>query len=256
MTGSPLTRAVILAAGRGTRLGALTEECPKPLLEVGGRPVIVRILEGLAAAGITDVTIVTGHLAPLVEAELGNGGQSGVRIRYVRQQALDGTARALALARDWTRDEPFFFSWGDILVRPENYLRVVRQARFADAVIAVNEVDDPSAGAAVYLEGGGLALGAQHSAPITRIVEKPAPGTSTTRWNNAGFGVIGPAIWTIIDRLEPSTRGEYELPQAIAALVESAARVLAVPVEGPWFDVGTPEALEQARAEFGHRRRA
>ncbi len=235
-------KAVLLAAGRGTRLGALTERLPKPLLSVGGRPIIVHILDGLFRAGIRDVTIVTGYLAEMVEAELGNGAGSGMEIRYVRQEKLEGTARALCLAREPLGDATFFVGWGDILVRPENYRAIVRASRLADAAIAVNEVGDPSLGAAVYLD---------EAMNVQRIVEKPGPGTSTTRWNNAGLAVLGPNIWPFIDALEPSERGEYELPQAVAALVASGARVVAVPIQGPWFDIGTPENLEAARAAFG-----
>ena len=245
-----VTKGVLLAAGRGTRLGAITANYPKPLLTVGGRPIIVHILDGLADAGIEDVMVVTGHFASLVESELGNGEQSGLRLRYARQERLEGTARALLLGRDFCGDEQFFFGWGDILVRRENYRAVLRAARFADNVLAVNEVNDPASGAAVYVDDPSK-LEAGEPARIVRIVEKPAAGTSTTRWNNAGFGVLGPAIWASIECLEPSARGEYELPQAIAALIESGAEVRAVPVRGPWFDVGTPDDLEAARAAFG-----
>jgi dTDP-glucose pyrophosphorylase len=245
-----VSKAVLLAAGRGTRLGAITANYPKPLLEIGGRPIIVRILDGLVRAGLKEVAIVTGHFASLLESEVGTGEQPGLRIRYLRQERLEGTARALELARDFCREEPFFFSWGDILVRPENYRRVVGASRFAEHVIAVNEVDDPAAGAAVYVDDA-AALDDGHSARITRIVEKPPPGTSTTRWNNAGFGVLGPGVWDAIASLPPSPRGEYELPQAIGALIAAGADVRAVPVRGPWFDVGTPDDLEAARTEFG-----
>jgi dTDP-glucose pyrophosphorylase len=236
-----VTHAVVLAAGRGTRLGDLTANAPKPLLMVAGRSILVRILVGLIRAGIDDVAIVTGYLGDRIEAEIGNGAASGLSVTYFRQEQFDGTAHAIALARQHLGDERFVFAWGDILVRPENFRTVVRRSRLADAVIAVNEVDDPWAGAAVYVDD---------ALRVTRIVEKPAPGTSTTRWNNAGFGVLGPEIWPLIDRLAPSSRGEYELPQAISALIDSGANVAACPVEGPWFDIGTPEQLEAARREF------
>lgn len=236
-----ITKAVLLAAGRGSRLGALTADIPKPLLNVAGRPIIVHILDGLRRAGIEEITVVTGYLGDVLERELGNGEASGLRLRYARQERLEGTARAVELARDWVGGDQFFVGWGDILVRTENYRRVVRAARLADAAIAVNEVEDPWAGAAVYVDAANV---------VQRIVEKPAKGMSTTHWNNAGLSVLGPSIWQEIDRLEPSARGEYELPQAVAALVASGARVVAVPVEGEWFDVGTAEDLERARERF------
>lgn len=239
-----IDRAILLAAGKGTRLGPLTAQAPKPLLEVGGRPILVHIIDGLLRAGVERFLIVTGHFGELIEAELGNGSAVGVDIEYVRQEQLEGTARALALGREFAGEERFFFGWGDILVRPENYRAVIRRARLADAVIAVNEVDDPWAGGAVYVDA---------EMRVTRMVEKPAKGTSTTRWNNAGFGVLGPEIWQLIDELEPSERGEYELPQAIGALIASGARVVASAVEGPWFDIGTREQLDAARREFTSR---
>lgn len=234
-------RAVLLAAGRGTRLGDLTRDIPKPLLEVGGRPIIFRIIEGLAEAGVRDVTVITGHLAEALEVALGNGSRWGVTLRCIRQERLDGTARALALARPFLRDSPFFVGWGDIVVETSNYARILEAGASAGAAIAVNEVDDPWAGAAVYVDG---------AMRVLQMVEKPPRGSSTTSWNNAGLAVLPPAIWDEIGRLEPSARGEYELPQAVAAFVAAGHPVVAVPIEGPWFDIGTPECLAEARRYF------
>lgn len=235
-------KAVLLAAGRGARLGAITANYPKALVEVGGKPIIRYAIEGLRSAGVEELTIVTGHHAALLESELGPGDDLTPSIRYVRQTQIDGTARALALARGWLADAPFFFGWGDILVDPGNFTSVIDAAQNGEGVLAVNDVDDPFLGAAVYVDNG------MH---IERIVEKPPRGTSTTHWNNAGFGVLPPSIWPAIDSLRPSVRGEYELPQAIASLVASGVHLRAVPVVGAWFDIGTPSDLEAARAACG-----
>ncbi len=241
------TQAIILAAGRGSRLGEVTGRTPKPLIPVAGRPIIVHQLDGLLQAGIRSVAIVTGYLGHEIETELGNGSVAAATITYFRQEELNGSAKALELAREFADNEPFIFSWGDILVEPANYQRVVQASRFTGAAIAVNPVDDPAEGAAVYVDDP------SGDGDVTNIVEKPAPGTSETPWNNAGLGVLPPAIWPIIEKLEPSERGEYDLTDAIATLVKNGRRVRAVPVEGPWFDIGTPENLKEARRTFGGR---
>lgn len=237
-----IRKAVLLAAGRGTRLGALTESFPKPMLEVAGRPIIGHILAGLAGAGIQEVFVVTGHCAEILEQGIGDGSQHGVSVRYFRQPSPEGTARAVSLARRELEAEPFLFGWGDILVQAASYRRVLQAARPPfEAALVVNPVDDPCAGAAVYVD---------RQMRILRLVEKPPRGSSSTNWNNAGLGVLPPAIWPLVDALSPSCRGEYELPQAIAALVRQGAQVRAVPVEGQWFDIGTPQDLSEARAAY------
>ena len=233
-------RAVILAAGRGTRLGALTADTPKPLIEVGGKPMVERILEGLAASGIYEAAVITGHLADVVEDAM--WGMAGLSIEFIRQDAPNGTGAALLLAREFTQGQRFFFTWGDILVDSANYEAVVESATWADAVIAVNQMDDPSLGAAVYVD---------EDFSVLKIDEKPAPGTAETNWNNAGFGVLDATIWDHLASIEPSPRGEIEFPDALRSMIDDGAKVLAVPVRGPWFDIGTPEALAAARTHYG-----
>lgn len=239
---SGVHRGVLLAAGRGLRLGRLTESFPKAMIEVGGIPILHRIISGLAGAGISDLTVITGHAAEVIESGTGDGSKWGVEIRYKRQATLAGTARALSLAREHMGGETFFAGWGDIVVEPSNHRRVVEAGEAFGAAIAVNEVDDPFAGGAVYTDA---------EAVVTRIVEKPRKGSSATQWNNAGLAVFPASIWPFIEELQPSSRGEYELPQAIAAFVDAGNVVKAVPIEGPWFDAGTPESLAAARLYFG-----
>ena len=234
-----IERAVVLAAGRGSRLGPLTESTPKPLVEVGGKSLITRVLDGLRSAGIYEVVIVTGYRSADIEDH--TRGAAGMSIRFARQDVPRGTGHALGVASRYLRDRMFLYTWADVLVEPQTYQRVVLAAEQADAVIAVNQVDDPAAGAAVTFDDDGW---------VTDIVEKPAPGTSETTWNNSGVGVLGPEAWRLIDRLEPSDRGELELTDALRAMVKAGALIRAVPVAGHWFDIGTPEQLTAARAAF------
>jgi NDP-sugar pyrophosphorylase family protein len=239
--------AVILAAGRGTRMGPLTANVPKPLLALRGRPVIEHILAGLRAAGIREAVVVTGYLAEQIERHLGSGEALRMRVRYRRQTRPEGTAHALLLARDAIGDEPFLLSWGDIVVEPEQYAALLDDYQRAgcDALLSVNATDDPWQGAAVYVD--------EHWR-ITRLVEKPPRGSSPTPWNNAGIFVLRPLIFEYAGRLGPSARGEYELPQAIAAMIGDGRDVRAYPLRGFWSDLGRPEDLAVAERALGNER--
>jgi dTDP-glucose pyrophosphorylase len=236
-------RAVILAAGRGTRMGTLTASTPKPLLRLRGRPIIDHILLGLRDAGVCEAVVVTGYLGTQIEACLGDGARLDMHLTYRRQTHPTGTAQALLLARDALVEQPFLLSWGDIVVAPRTYADVA--AAFAahpcDALLTVNPVDDPWRGAAVYVDD---------TLRVTRLVEKPPRGSSQTRWNNAGLFAFTPLVLAYAERLPPSARGEYELPQALSAMVDDGCLVRALPVEGFWSDLGTPEDLAAAERHF------
>jgi len=235
---------VVLAAGRGTRMKGLTEEIPKPLLPVSGRPLLEHILESLRQAGIERTVVITGYLADHIERHFGDGAALGLEIRYRRQEVRDGTARALLLAREAIGGRPFLLAWGDILTDPVNYpglLRTFAGSRL-DGLLAVNWVEDPCRGAAVYVDAENR---------IERIVEKPPAGTATTHWNNAGIGVFRPALFDYAAAVRPSSRGEYEIPDAISAMIADRLAVHAYPLRGFWSDVGTPEDLERVEKLLG-----
>lgn len=232
-----IDQALILAAGRGTRLGSLTANTPKALAPVAGRPLLEQVLRGLAAAGVRRAAVVVGYLGEQIEAYFGTGGRVGLDMVYCRQERLEGTAKAALLARRELAPGPTLMTFADILTAASNYRALL--ARFAaapcDALLGLNPVDDPWEGAAVYREGD----------RITRLVEKPPRGASTTRWNNAGVMVLSEAVWPVLEALSPSARGEYELPQGIARMVELGRDVRGVEFAGFWCDVGRPEDVAQ-----------
>lgn len=244
---SAIETAVILAAGRGTRMGALTAQTPKPLLTVAGEPMIERVLRGFARGGVRDAVVVTGYLGDQIETVLGDGGRLGLSIEYQRQERVDGTAPALLLAESLIAGAPFVVSWGDILVPIDFYreLLAAYDQQPCDALLAVNPVDDPWRGGAVYVDAEWR---------VDRFEEKPPRGTSTTTWNNAGIMAFGPAALDYAHQVAPSVRGERELPQAVAQMVRDGRDVRALPVRGPWSDVGTPEDLAAAQTLFAEPR--
>ena len=121
-------KAVILAAGKGTRMGELTNEVPKPMLRVQGMPILEHIVNGLKSAGVRKIFIVTGFRADVIEDCFGDGAKWGVKIQYGRQLVQDGTGKAPELAQEFVGASPFILTYGDILVKPETYARIDRKS--------------------------------------------------------------------------------------------------------------------------------
>ncbi|MBN1477251.1 NTP transferase domain-containing protein [Candidatus Sumerlaeota bacterium] len=237
-------KALILAAGRGTRLGALTSDCPKPLLDLAGRPIIEWIIGSLRDAGVGEFVIVTGHLAERMESHLGDGSGLGITIQFLRQENPRGTGEAVNLARDLLRDGPFVMTYGDIVISPENCGAILRdfEEHPCDLLIGLNWVEDPTAGGAVYVDG---------DLRVMEFIEKPPPGTSTTHWNSAGLMVMTPAIFEHTAVLSPSARGELEISDAFQGMIEAGCTLRGFPLRGFWSDIGTPGDLQRTREVFG-----
>ena len=246
-----INTAVLLAAGRGKRLGDLTAKTPKPLLDIAGAPLISHIIDALAGAGLAHFIVVTGYLFEQIEgwAKIYERENPEIKITTVRQPELDGTGGAMLAARSHLARQPrFVFGWGDILMDRANYPRFIHHARSDeyDLMLAVNRVKDPFRGAAVYVS--------PHMV-VERLDEKPAPGTAKTEWNNAGLFATSQIIFDYLARLEPSPRGELEIPGAISRMIADGRVVRAVDIRGFWSDVGTPEDLDAARAWFKPKRK-
>lgn len=247
-------KAVILAAGKGTRMKELTNELPKPMLRVHGKPILEHILTGLLSAGIREVFIVTGHKAEVIEAHFGDGSKFGARIAYGRQLVQDGTGKAPELARDFVGGDNFLLTYGDILVKPETYGQMVR--RFGEGnfggVITVTGSQDVTQGGLNFFD---------NQFCLTRLVEKPSAAqieelrrdgslkAGDTAWYNAGIYIFRPVVFEFTARLQKSPRNEYELTDAVNMLVAAGHRMAGMEIAGRWVDVRDPGVLAQLERE-------
>jgi dTDP-glucose pyrophosphorylase len=247
-------KAVILAAGKGTRMRELTNEVPKPMLKVEGKPILEHILGGLLAAGIREIFIVTGFRAEAVENYFGDGSKWGARVAYGRQLVQDGTGKAPELAKDFVSLSPFLLTYGDILVPPETY-QLMRQRYESgpySGVITVTRGEDVTKGGLNFFDAEFC---------LKRLLEKPsAEQLNQLRhegwlkpnepvWYNAGIYIFQPSLFEFTARLQKSPRGEYELTDAISAMVTAGHKLAGLEIQGRWVDVRDPEVL--ARLQTG-----
>jgi NDP-sugar pyrophosphorylase family protein len=241
-------KAVILAAGKGTRMRELTDAIPKPMLKPFGKPILEHILEGLVAAGIREVFIVTGFRAEVIEEYFGDGSKWHARIAYGRQTVQDGTGKAPELARTFIGSSPFLLTYGDILVEPDTYKQMIHRFNedYFSGVISVTAGQDVTQGGLNFFD---------ERFCLKRLVEKPSAQQieelrregwlkeGEPAWYNAGIYIFRPSLFEFTARLEKSPRGEYELTDAISALVESKHKLAGLRISGRWVDVRDPEVL-------------
>ncbi len=226
-------KGLILAAGRGTRLRPLTHTRPKPVIRLAGKPIIHYALENLADAGITQVGVV---VSPDTQEDIRQALRnfSGLQIDYIVQEEALGIAHAVGTARDWLGQSPFVLYLGDNLfqkgIRP--FMEAFQPG--VGAVIALVRVPDPRQFGVAVLEQG----------RIVRLLEKPKEPPSDLAI--AGVYAFSPAVLEIIARLKPSARGEYEITDAIQALINQGHLVLGQEVDGWWKDTGRPADLLDA----------
>jgi dTDP-glucose pyrophosphorylase len=238
-------KAVLLAAGRGTRMRQLTNDLPKPMIEVRGKPILEHILVGLRDAGIRQFLVIVGYRAQVVRQRFADGRELGTGISYATQVVQDGTGKVVELAWDFVGNDPFVLSYGDILVDPSNYLRLTTLRPEVEAIVSVKKNQDVSQGGAVFVN---------QQFELTDLREKPKAGEPTSPWYNAGIYAFRPSIFTFTAQLQPSPRGEFELTDAVRALAQSGHKVQALELTGEWADVRDPEILAALNQATPHTR--
>ncbi|WP_254831468.1 glucose-1-phosphate thymidylyltransferase [Haloglomus salinum] len=230
-------KGVVLAGGTGSRLRPITHTGPKQLVPVANKPVIQYGIEDLRDAGVTDIGIVLGDKGrDEIQAFLGDGSEFGVDITYIIQGEPLGLAHAAACARDFVGGDDFVMYLGDNIFH-QGLAEMVDRFESGDygASIALQRVDNPRQfGIADVADDG----------TVERLVEKPDDPPSDLAL--VGVYVFSPAVFDVIEDLEPSWRGELEITDAIQGLLDSGAAVDSHVVEGWWKDTGKPEDILHA----------
>ncbi|RJG02149.1 N-acetylmuramate alpha-1-phosphate uridylyltransferase MurU [Noviherbaspirillum sedimenti] len=230
-------KALIFAAGRGERMRPLTDACPKPLLKVRGRPLIVWHILNLVRAGITDIVINHAHLGHMIEEALGNGAQFGAKIAWSAEGTALETAGGIARARHLLGDEPFVAVAADIYCPHFDFKQVVD----------VLEANDPWGNpypadrrdmAWLYL----VKNPPHHPHGDFALNNFSIANEGEPRFTFSGIGVYRPEMF---DAVAP---GEKAALAPILREYATRGRVGGEVYRGDWTDVGTPERLEQLNA--------
>lgn len=220
-------RMVIMAGGKGTRLRPFTENCPKPLVVVAGKPMLEHIIERAKHEGFTDFVLAIHYLGSMIEEHFGDGSRFGVRIEYLREDSPLGTAGALSLLQPHP-EEPFVVTNGD----------VVTDIRYGD-LLDFHIRHDASATMAVRTHEWQHPYGVVQTSgvDITGFEEKPIARSHI----NAGVYVLSPSV---LDELE--SHMPCDMPTLFERLQSRSLRTVAYPMHEPWLDVGRPDDLEKA----------
>ena len=262
--------AIVPVAGLGTRLLPATRSAPKEMLPIVDKPVVQYVVEELAGAGIERVLLVTGRRKRAIEdhfdadPELTDSAPPtpGIKLFYTRQPAPAGLGDAIARGDGFAdaASPGIVVALGDAIIGRRDdgggrgiIARLIdaHVAHRADATIAVTEVADEEVGRYGIVVGDPLD-GGQQAIAVTRIVEKPAPGTLDSRLAVAARYVLGAAVFDALREQRPGTGGEIQLTDAIAAVIDGGGRVLAVPLTGGErrHDIGSVEGY--CRAFLAH----
>ena len=220
-------KAVILAAGEGSRLRPLTNHRPKPMLPVGNKPLLESVIEAVSTAGVSDILLVVGYHCERIQNYFGDGDQWDVNITYATQEKQLGTGHALLQAEPYIESD-FIALNGDRYIEPQVVEDLIdERLETGTSCIAVTRVEAPNRFGVIELDGQ----------TVANITEKPLPGTTSSEQINAGVYAFGPEIFSAIRDTE--NYGEQALTTTLQTQPE-VRPLRAVLYTGLWGDVSYP----------------
>lgn len=232
-------KALVLCAGKGTRLRPMTHTGAKHLLPIANKPILFYVLDNIVDIGIRDIGIVISlDTGDAIRRAVGNGAQWNASISYIIQERPGGLAHAVKTAREFLGDSLFLMYLGDNLIGTglKSFCDKFRNSG-ADAQILIKPVDNPSSYGIATIDEYGR---------VSALEEKPQNPKSSLAI--VGVYLFSPEIHQSIDRIGPSWRGELEITDAIQELLSRGRRVLGDIIEEWWLDTGKKDDLLQANA--------
>jgi dTDP-glucose pyrophosphorylase len=222
---------VLMAGGLGTRLRPLTNDCPKPLIEVGGQPILQTVLEGFRAQGFHRFYISVNYKSEMIEQHFGDGRRWNVSIEYLREKQRLGTAGALSLLPE-SPTAPVLVANGDLLTNL-NFAQLLtyHTEHRAMATMGIRQYSLEVPYGVIQIDGQW----------ISQIHEKP----TEKYFVNAGIYVLEPAA---VARIPENTF--YDMPELFERLIDVEEKVTAFPIQEYWQDIGQPDDLDRAQTDY------
>ncbi|MBC8527480.1 MAG: glucose-1-phosphate thymidylyltransferase [Candidatus Cloacimonetes bacterium] len=228
-------KAIILCAGKGTRLQPITYSLPKHVIPLANQPIIFHIIKKLVNLGIREIGLIVGYKMEIIREVVGNGSQLGAKIEYIVQNEPKGLAHAVKMGQSFIGSEPFMVFLGDNIFEDDlsNLVKHYEREK-PSSIIILKEVNEPQRFGIAILEGD----------RVVKVVEKPKDPPSNLAI--AGVYIFDEGIFTAIDILKPSKRGEYEITDAIQILINQNLVVKGEILQGKWLDTGKPKDILDA----------
>lgn len=239
-------KAIVLAAGKGTRLMPLTLAVPKEMIRVGMKPVIEHAIEVLKAGGVREILVIVGRKKEAILDYLGSGERLGVEILYKIQEEPRGTAHAVYQGKSFIGNEDFAVIYGDNYLKPYDIMKEIikfHQGKKADVTLVLHPVRDPRRFGIVKIDANNKVKG---------VIEKPTFGEAESyKIGNEYFGIAGllvlkPRIFEYIEKTRPGKEGEMWLTDSIELMRKNGHPVFAYLFKGTRYDIGTFDSLREA----------
>jgi glucose-1-phosphate thymidylyltransferase len=228
-------KALILSGGKGTRLRPITHTSAKQLVPVANKPILFFAIEAIREAGITDIGIIVGDTAREIEAAVGDGADLGVNATYIHQAAPLGLAHAVKIAQDFIGADSFVMFLGDNFIKDgiSPLVREFEEER-PNSQILLARVPNPSDFGVAEIKGG----------KVIGLEEKPKRPKSD--YALVGVYMFDSTIFEAVHAIQPSSRGELEITDAIQWLIRNGKEVTSHIIKGWWKDTGKLEDLLEA----------